>query len=71
MKCIGCGQCCKAVVCPYAVANLGYNPEKPCPSLTRVGKIYRCQLLLDEDERAIHALLKFNEGCTSPAREEP
>lgn len=66
-ECVGCGECCKTCTCYWAWFYLKLPHKGPCVKLVKVDGIYRCQCLLDGDERAA-AVIEPDRGCSNALR---
>jgi len=75
-KCTGCGQCCLAEKCGAAVIAFG-DKDEICPALRHVDNIYRCGLVLVEQEAMTHKVLSepivsfalgIGVGCTNECK---
>jgi hypothetical protein len=63
--CNGCGECCRAEICPAGEAV--YGPGKDCPGLLQVGKVHLCKLILAEQQSGLEPhlarALNIGGGC--------
>jgi len=68
-QCVGCGYCCKKVVCAEGHRRAKQNLDPPCPYLApQEDGTYRCGLVLEAQNEELERLissLSIGVGCSS------